>query len=82
MNRKLELAARKRDARLQKNDDELENHLHYVSLLEMVVGDSPAANAERLGYARMAAQHAGPIEFGRMLSIPRKVAMLTRKESR
>ena len=59
MNRKLELAARKRVERMAKNDEELQDHLHYVSLLEMVVGDSPAANAERLGYARMAAQHGG-----------------------
>ena len=59
MNRKLELAARQRDERMRKNDDELDNHLHYVSLLEMVVGDSPAANAERLGYARMAARYGG-----------------------
>ena len=59
MNHKLELAARQRDARVQKNDTELEDHLHYVSLLEMVVGDGPAANAERLGYARMAARHGG-----------------------
>ena len=59
MNTKLELAARQRDERMRKNDEELDNHLHYVSLLEMVVGDSPAANAERLGYARMAAQHGG-----------------------
>ena len=59
MNKRLELAARKRDERMRKNDEELENHLHYVSLLEMVTGDTPAANAERLGYARMAAQHGG-----------------------
>ena len=59
MNKRLELAARQRDARVQKNDTELEDHLHYVNLLEMVVGDSPAANAERLGYARMAARHGG-----------------------
>ena len=59
MNTRLELAARQRDARVQKNDEELQDHLHYVSLLEMVVGDGPAAQAERLGYARMAAQHGG-----------------------
>ena len=59
MNNRLELAARQRDARVQKNDTELQDHLHYVSLLEMVVGDGPAADAERRGYAAMAAQHGG-----------------------
>ena len=30
-----------------------------MSLLEAVAGDGPAAQAERLGYARMAARHGG-----------------------
>ena len=58
MNNRLELAAR-RDEKMRKNDDELSEHLHYISLLEMVVGDGPAADAERRGYAAMAAQHGG-----------------------
>ena len=60
MDRKLELAHRQRADKVQKNDDELSEHLHYISLLEMVVGDGPAADAERRGYAAMAAQHGGP----------------------
>ena len=59
MDRKLELAHRQRADKMRKNDDELSEHLHYISLLEMVVGDGPAADAERRGYAAMAAQHGG-----------------------
>ena len=60
MNNRVEMAYKQRSDRVKKNDDELTEHLHYISLLEMVVGDGPAADAERRGYAAMAAQHGGP----------------------
>ena len=60
MDRKLELAHRRRADALQKNDDELENHLHYVDLLHSVTGDNDAARAERTSYAAMASRYGGP----------------------
>ena len=59
MNNRVEMAFKQRSDRVKKNDDELSEHLHYISLLEMVTGDGPAADAERRGYAAMAAQHGG-----------------------
>ena len=59
MNRKLELAARQRADTVKKNDDELENHLHYAALLHAVVGNSREADAERASWAELAARSGG-----------------------
>ena len=59
MDRKLELAHRQRADTVKKNDDELENHLHYSALLHAVVGDSREADAERASWAELAARSGG-----------------------
>ena len=60
MNNRLELAFKQRADKLQKNDEQMEEHLHYLDLLHAVTGDSAEARAERASYANMASRHGGP----------------------
>ena len=59
MSKRLELAHRQKADKVQKADEQMSEHMHYVDLLHAVVGNSREAMAERNSYASMAARHGG-----------------------
>ena len=80
MSRKLELAHRKADA-LKKNDDQMDEHLRYLDLLHMVTGNTREAEAERQGYANMAARNGGAdLVWEGLFSVPGESAYAHRNK--